>query len=87
MWGVILSPNRGGLLVFINNSQTVKAVPLALTIIQQHFIRDVHTKFGIPYLPQSPDIGENSDMGISDFRVSGQSLIKRNSHTLEPVRY
>ena len=27
---------------------------------------------------QSPDIGQNSDMGISDFRVSGQSLIKEN---------
>ena len=73
MWGVILSLNRGGggLLVFINNSQRVKALPLALTIIQQHFIRDVYTKFGIPYLPQSPDIGENSGMGISDFRISG----------------
>ena len=32
---------------------------------------------GIPNLPQSPDIGENSDEGISDFRISGQS---RNRH-------
>ena len=29
---------------------------------------------------QSLDIGENSDRGISDFRISGQSLIKRNCH-------
>ena len=37
-------------------------------------------KFGIHNLPQSPDIGQNSDGGISDFRVSGQSLIKENCH-------
>ena len=30
--------------------------------------------------PQSPDIGQNSDGGISDFRISGQSLIKENPH-------
>ena len=30
--------------------------------------------------PQSPDIGQNSDGGISDFRISGQSLIKKNCH-------
>ena len=37
-------------------------------------------KFGIHNLPQSPDIGQNSDRGICDFRVSGQSLIKENCH-------
>ena len=31
-------------------------------------------------LPQSPGIGQNSDGGISDFRISGQSLIKENCH-------
>ena len=31
-------------------------------------------------MPQSPDIGQNSDEGISDFRIPGQSHIKRNSH-------
>ena len=31
-------------------------------------------------LPQSPDIGQNSDGSISDFRISGQSLIKENLH-------
>ena len=31
-------------------------------------------------MPQSPDIGQNSDGSISDFRISGQSLIKKNSH-------
>ena len=29
---------------------------------------------------QSPDIGQTSDGGISDFRISGQSLIKENCH-------
>ena len=37
-------------------------------------------KFGIPDLPQSPDIGQNSHGGISDFRISGQSLIKDDCH-------
>ena len=36
--------------------------------------------FYISNLPQSPDIGQNSDWGISDFRASGQSLIKENFH-------
>ena len=31
-------------------------------------------------MPQSPDIGQNSDEGISDFRISSQSLIKENCH-------
>ena len=30
--------------------------------------------------PQSPGIGQNSEGGISDFRISGQSLIKENCH-------
>ena len=60
------------------NSETVKAATLAFCNILLHVIKDVCAKFGIPYLPQSPDIGQNSDEGISDFRISGQSLIKRN---------
>ena len=38
--------------------------------------------------PQSPDIGQNSDGGISGFRISGQSLIKenpRNSRTSNDI--
>ena len=31
-------------------------------------------------MPQSPDIGQSSDWDISDFRISGQSLIKGNGH-------
>ena len=31
-------------------------------------------------LLQSPDVGQNSDGGTSDFRISGQSLIKENFH-------
>ena len=37
-------------------------------------------KFGIPNPPQSPDIGKNSDRGISHFLISGQSFIKENCH-------
>ena len=46
----------------------------------QHSIRDICAKFGIHNSPQSPDIGQNSDGGISDFQISGQSLIKENCH-------
>ena len=42
--------------------------------------RDINAKFGTPNSPQSPDIGQNSDGGISDFRISGQSVIKENCH-------
>ena len=38
----------------------------------------VRVKFGIPDLSQSPDIGKNSDGGISDLQISGQSLIIEN---------
>ena len=64
----------------LNNSEMVKATTLAFCSIQLHLNRDVRAKFGIPYSPQSPDIGQNSDGGISDFRISGQSLIKGNCH-------
>ena len=37
-------------------------------------------KFGIHNSPKSPDIGENSDGGISEIWISGQSLIKENCH-------
>ena len=46
--------------------------------IQKHFTRNI--RFGIPNSAQPPDIGQNSDGGISDFRISGQSLIKENYH-------
>ena len=47
-------------------------------VIFQYFKRDIRTKFGLPDLPRSPDIGRNSDGGISNFQISGQSLIKEN---------
>ena len=58
----------------------VKAVTLAFCNIQRHFIKDIRAKFGIPYSPRSPDIEQDLDRGISDFRISGQSLIKENCH-------
>ena len=64
----------------LNNSKTVRAVTLEFCSIQQYFIEDICAKFGIHNLPQSPDIGQNSDGGISDFRISGQSLIKENCY-------
>ena len=32
------------------------------------------------FLPQSPDIGQNSDGGISDFQISCQPFIEENCH-------
>ena len=43
-------------------------------------MRDICAKFGIPNMPQSRGIGQNTDRGISDFQISGQSLIKENCH-------
>ena len=43
-------------------------------------MRNNRVKFGIPNMPQSPDIGKESDDGISNFQISGQSLIKENYH-------
>ena len=34
----------------------------------------------MPNSPLSPDIGQNSDGGISDFWISCQSLIKEDCH-------
>ena len=44
------------------------------------FVGDTPAKFGIPNLSQSPDIRKSSDGGLSDFRISVQSLIKKGCH-------
>ena len=69
----------------LNNSETVKAVTLVFSRIQLDFIRDIRAKFGISNLPQPPDIGQISEGGISDFRFSCQSLIKKIAIIPEPV--
>ena len=69
-----------GMLVFFNNSETVKAETLPLCNIQQHFIRNIRAKCGVYNSPQSPDTAENSDGDISDFRISVHSLIKETCH-------
>ena len=63
----------------------LKRISCERNIILTPCIRDICAKAGIPNSPQSPDIGQNSNGGISDFRISGQSLIKVNCQTLEPV--
>ena len=40
----------------------------------------MRAKLDTPNLAQSPDIGQNSNGGISNFRTSGQSLIKEICH-------
>ena len=74
VWRVVTPPFWFSL----NKSEAVKAVILAFCSIQWLFIGDIHSKFWIPNLSQSPDIGSNSDENIYDFRISGQSLINEN---------
>ena len=62
----------------INNSEMIKSIILAYCSIQQRFIRAIRAKFVIPKSSQSSYIGKNSDWGISNSRISGQSLIKEN---------
>ena len=53
--------------------------------MQGWVILTIRIKFGIHNLPQSPNIRLNSDGGISDFPISGQSLIKETVITPKPV--
>ena len=62
----------------LNNSEMKKAVTLVFCSIQYHFIRDIRANFCILNSPQYPYIGQSSDKGIFDFRISCQSLIKVN---------
>ena len=57
-------------------------LPLTYSVPCQHSptFRDIRAKFGIPNSPQSSDIGQNSDGGVFDFPISGQSLIKENCY-------
>ena len=64
----------------LNNSQKIKAETLLFCNIQYYFIRDIHAKFNISNWAQPLDIGPKSDVGISDFQISGQSLIKESFH-------
>ena len=43
-------------------------------------MKDIRAKFGITNLTQSLDIGQNSDGGISDLPISGQSLVNKLCH-------
>ena len=69
----------------LNNPERVKAATLTFCSIQEHFIRDICVKFGIRNLPQSLDIGENSDGGIFDFMVLVISSKGKVVITVEPV--
>ena len=66
--------------ISFNKSEAIKSVALAFCSIHQHSIGDIGAKVCIPNLPQPPDIRQNSDEGISDFRNSCQSLKKINCH-------
>ena len=58
----------------------VKVVTLEFCSIQLHSIRDIRAKFGIHNLPPSLQILGITHVGISNFLISGQSLIKESCH-------
>ena len=62
----------------------VQTVSLEFCSIQYHCIR---VKFCTHDLYQFPDIRLNSDGSISNFRISGQSLIKENCHNSRTSYY
>ena len=49
-------------------------------IIYFVFILLCNLNSGLNFSSQSPDIGKNSDGGISNFQISGKSFIKENCH-------
>ena len=55
-----------------------EAVILAFYSMQWFFFEETPAKFGIPNSSQSPDIGQNSDVSISNLWISGQLLINEN---------
>ena len=69
----------------LNNSEKVRAISLEFCSIQQLFIRNICAKFGISNSLQSPDIGQNSDGGNSNFQISGQSFINQNCHNSRTI--
>ena len=71
--GVILPPVGFPL---ITQKWWQKSVTLVFCSIQEHFIRDIHAKFGIPNSLQSHSFRR----GYFRFPDSGQSLIKGNCH-------
>ena len=63
---------------FLNNSETINPITLAFYSIYPYFIRDILVKSGISNLSQSPNVGQQSDGGVSNFQISSQSSIKEN---------
>ena len=62
--------------ITLNNSEMVKVATLAICSSQQHFIRDIRAKVGIPKSTQI--LSKTQTGGI--FWVSGQFLVKENCH-------
>ena len=57
-----------------------KTITLQFCSIQYKFITDIYAKFGIPNLPHSPHIGQNTNGDITHFRIFGQFFLKENCH-------
>ena len=63
------------------NWETIKAGILQHFAAFSHiYISDILTWFCVSISPQSPDVGQNSEGGISDFWISGESLRKESCH-------
>ena len=62
----------------LNNSETLE--PCHFATFSNILYEKICAKFGIHNLLQFPDITQNSGWGISDFRISGQPLLKENCY-------
>ena len=69
-------PPIGPCWITLNNSEMVKVATLAICSSQQHFIRDIRAKVGIPKSTQI--LSKTQTGGV--FWVSGQFLVKENCH-------
>ena len=64
----------------LNNSKMVKAVTLALAAFSNFSLETLVPNLVSLICPSPQILRRNSDGGISDFRISGKSLINKNCH-------
>ena len=61
-------------------------INLTFSSIQQHFIRNIHVKFGVTHLLLSRGIEKKSDGVISDLQIFFQSSINEKFHNSRTSR-
>ena len=64
----------------LNNLEMVKAAALAFAVFSNILLETFVPNLVFLTRPSLQILGKNSDGGICDFQISGQSLIRRNCH-------